>query len=345
MDKPLVSILISAYNAREWVVETLQSALAQTWPNKEIIFVDDGSTDNTLQLANRFLSRGVKVISQKNSGLSAGLNTALANSRGEYLQYLDADDLMLPDKIERQLSALREGDSKKILLSSPWAPFYYRTSNAKFVHNSLWEDLTPAEWLFRKMSENIHMQNATWLVSRELAEAAGPWDVDLHYDQDGDYFARVLMASEGTRFVPETGIFYRMSPTNRISYLGSSSKKKTSLFRAMRLHFQYLLSLEDSDRTRKACLTYLQNWSFNFYPDRMDIVREMEAIALEFGGELKAHKFSWKYSWLISMFGMAAARWAERVLPATKAAFFRYVDKVMYKLQDKEIENSALGNR
>jgi len=345
MEKPLVSILISAYNAREWVVETLQSALAQTWPNKEIIFVDDGSTDNTLQLANRFLSRGVKVISQKNSGLSAGLNTALANSRGEYLQYLDADDLMLPDKIERQLSALREGDSKKILLSSPWAPFYYRTSNAKFVHNSLWEDLTPAEWLFRKMSENIHMQNATWLVSRELAEAAGPWDVDLHYDQDGDYFARVLMASEGTRFVPETGIFYRMSPTNRISYLGSSSKKKTSLFRAMRLHFQYLLSLEDSDRTRKACLTYLQNWSFNFYPDRMDIVREMEAIALEFGGELKAHKFSWKYSWLNSMFGMAAARWAERVLPATKAAFFRYVDKVMYKLQDKEIENSALGNR
>ena len=53
------------------------------------------------------------------------------------------------------------------------------------------------------MSENLHMQNATWLVSRELAEAAGPWDTRLHYDQDGEYFARVVLASEGTRFVPE----------------------------------------------------------------------------------------------------------------------------------------------
>ena len=129
------------------------------------------------------------------------------------------------------------------------------------------------EWLLRKMGENLHMQNATWLVSRELAEAAGSWDEDLHYDQDGEYFARVLLGAERTRFVPETGIFYRVTGSNRVSYIGSSDKKKESLLRSMKLHIRYLRSLEDSERVRKACLTYLQNWYYNFYPGRRTWLR------------------------------------------------------------------------
>jgi hypothetical protein len=61
-------------------------------------------------------------------------------------------------------------------------PFYYRTRPARFVRNSLLQDLSPVEWLLRKMCEGIHMQNATWLVSRELAETAGPWDTRLQFD-------------------------------------------------------------------------------------------------------------------------------------------------------------------
>ena len=198
--KPLVSILISAYNAQEWIGYTLESAVAQTWPRKEIIVVDDGSTDGTVEIARRFASKGVTIFCTKNGGLSAGQNFAYRHSQGDYLQFLDADDLLAPDKIERQLAALTPSDSKRILLSSPWAPFYYRTRHARFVRNSVWQDLPPVEWLLRKMGENLHMQNATWLVSRELAEAAGPWDEDLHYDQDGEYFARILLASERTLF-------------------------------------------------------------------------------------------------------------------------------------------------
>src|SRR5208337_3854916 len=180
----------------------IESAIAQTWQRKEIIVVDDGSRDRTGEIVGRFASKGITVVSTENQGLSAAVNLAFRLCHGDYIQELDADDLLAPDKIERQLAALREVDSKRILLSSPWAFFYHRTSHARFVRNFLWEDLSPVEWLLRKMGEGIHMQNATWLVSRELAEAAGPWDTRLHYDQDGEYFARVLLASEGTRFVP-----------------------------------------------------------------------------------------------------------------------------------------------
>src|SRR6516164_8950813 len=186
--KSLVSILIPAYNAENWIAYTLQSAVEQTWPRKEIVVVDDGSKDGTAEAARRFAAKNVKVVSTDNQGLSAAVNTAYRLCQGDYIQELDSDDILAPDKIERQLAALRESDSPRTLLSGPWAAFHYRTRRAQFVRNALWEDLTPVEWLLRKMNENLHMQTGTWLTSRELAEAAGPWDSRLLNDDDGEYF-------------------------------------------------------------------------------------------------------------------------------------------------------------
>ena len=141
--KPLVSILIPAYNAKSWICHSLQSALAQTWSRKEIIVVDDGSSDGTAELARRFSSKEVLVVSTDNQGLSAAVNHAYRLCQGDYIQELDADDLLVPNKIELQLTALRGFESRRILLSSPWAPFFYRTRRARFVPNSLWQDLSP----------------------------------------------------------------------------------------------------------------------------------------------------------------------------------------------------------
>ena len=104
--KPLVSILIPTYNAELWLVETIDSALKQTWSNIEIVVVDDGSKDNTLAVAKRFESSLVKVIYQENQGQSAAENRALQEAQGDFIQYLDADDLLAPDKIERQISLI-----------------------------------------------------------------------------------------------------------------------------------------------------------------------------------------------------------------------------------------------
>jgi glycosyltransferase involved in cell wall biosynthesis len=339
--KPLVSILIPAYNAEQWIGYTLESAVAQTWQRKEIIVANDGSTDRTAEIARRFASKGVRVVTTGNEGLSGAVNNAYKHSQGEYLQYLDSDDLLEPDKIERQLSALRPGDSKRVLLSSPMAFFYYRSRGARFIHNSLCQDLSPVEWLLRKMGENLHLQNATWLVSRELAETAGPWDKDLHYDQDGEYFTRVLVASEGTRFVPGTGIYYRVVGTNRVSYIGNSDKKKEGLLRSMKLHIKYLRSLEDSDRVRKACLVYMQNWSHNFYPERLDLFAELQAIAAQLEGHLEVPHLRWKYGWMQPMFGWKTAKWAEKTLPWFKESWIRRWDKAMFRLESRHARDCA----
>ena len=138
--KPLVSILIPAYNAEKSIADTIQSAIAQTWPRKEIIVVDDGSTDRTAEVLRRFASKGITVVSTENQGLSAAVNHALQLSHGDYIQELDADDVLAPDKIERQLAALREGDRQTntsflalgpLLLSDPPAPASFRTHCGK----------------------------------------------------------------------------------------------------------------------------------------------------------------------------------------------------------------------
>src|SRR5271156_3407536 len=147
MKMPLVSILVPAYNSEEWIAETILLALAQTWPRKEIIVVDDGSKDQTAATARRFASNEVTVVSTDNQGSAAARNHALHLSQGDYIQWLDADDLLSPGKIESQLAALREVENKRILLSSSWAFFNYRTQRARFIETSLWHDLSPAEWL------------------------------------------------------------------------------------------------------------------------------------------------------------------------------------------------------
>jgi glycosyltransferase involved in cell wall biosynthesis len=331
--QPLVSILIPAYNAQEWIADTLRSAIAQTWERKEIIVVDDGSTDRTLAVARRFESDGVRAVTQKNQGAAATRNKAFSLSQGDYIQWLDADDLLAPNKIKRQLAALREAESRRILLSSSWGLFYYRTQRACFFPNALWRDLSPVDWLLRKMGENLHMQTATWLTSRELAEAAGPWDIRLMRDNDGEYFCRVILASEGTRFIPEARVFYRITSSKRVSYIGKSDRKKDSLALSMKLHIQYLRSLEESERVRKACLTYMQTWYETFYPERPDIVAELQELAAQLEGHLEPPRLRWKYAWMKPVFGRKAAKWAQTRLPEVKSWLIRHWDKAMYRLE------------
>ncbi len=113
--KPLVSILIPAFNSEQWIADTIQSALGQTWPRKEIIIVDDGSTDQTLAIARRFASDVVSVTTQPNQGAAATRNKAFSLSHGDYIQWLDADDLLAPDKIAKQMEAVERCGSKRVL--------------------------------------------------------------------------------------------------------------------------------------------------------------------------------------------------------------------------------------
>jgi GT2 family glycosyltransferase len=332
---PLVSILIPAYNAERWIADTIRSALAQTWPRKEIIIVDDGSRDRTLVIAQQFASRNVLVVTQENQGAAAARNKALALSQGDYIQWLDADDLLSLDKIERQMEvALAEGMNKSTLLSGPWAYFRYRTKVAKFRHTPLWCDLSPVEWLVRRWEHNLHMQTATWLISRELAERAGPWDIRLLSNDDGEYLCRVIKISDVIKFVPIGRVFYRITDSNRLSYVGHSTRKVRAQLLGLQLQIQHLLSVEDSPRTRSVCLQRLQTWFGNFYPENNELMSHVQQLAISLGGRLESPpRLSWKYAWIQKLFGWTAARRARLYYNQAKSAAAGFYDAMLFCIE------------
>jgi len=329
---PLVSILIPAYNAERWIAESIRSALGQTWPNKEIIVVDDGSTDGTLTVVRQFKSKEVRVVTQPNQGAAVARNTGLSLTQGDYIQWLDADDVLDPHKIERQVRKIENGLSERTLLSGAWGYFIYRTRKARFTPTLLWQDLSPVEWLTRKMDNNLHMQTDNWLVSRALTEAAGPWDHRLFRDNDGEYFCRVILASDGIQFVPDAKSYYRVAGYESVSYIGGSNKKLESLLLSMKLHIQYLRSLEDSERTRSTCVTYLRTWLPAFYPNRPDLMQEAQQLAASLGGQLSLPSASWKYALIEKLFGFAAAKSTQLYYNRAKSSVLRGWDWVMYSL-------------
>jgi glycosyltransferase involved in cell wall biosynthesis len=331
----LVSILIPAFNAERWIAETLRSAVSQTWDAKEIIVVDDGSTDRTGDISRQF---PVRVVRQQNQGAAEARNVAFALSRGEFIQWLDADDVLAPDKIERQM--VHSGDPR-MLLSSPWAEFMFRRSVAEARPTALWADLTPQEWLFRKVAQNLWMPPCTWLVSRELTEAAGPWDRTMYVDDDGEYFCRVIAKSSGVRFVPDAKSYYRHSGSGSLSRIGRSKKKMGAQFRSLELHIAHLLSFGDTEQARQACVSFLRVWLPTFIPDRPDLADHARELAAELGGRLDSPRLSWKYDWIRAAFGWNLAKHAQVLLPNARLASVRLWDRLLYQIQSQRGQSES----
>lgn len=335
--KPLVSILIPAFNAEKWIAATIQSAIAQSWSQKEIIVVDDGSTDATLAVARKFESGSVRVITQNNRGSAEARNKAYSISQGDYIQWLDADDLLAPDKIAKQME-VAINESRRILLSSAWGCFFYRPKKARFVRTSLWQDLEPLDWLLKKLNEGVWMACQSWLVSRELSQMAGPWDTRLSADDDGEYFARVILSAERIKFVPDAISYVSTVNAGSLSKNTHSSERKVrSQFQSTCLQIQYLRSIEDSERTRAACLNELQRWLIYFYPEFPDIVARANSLAGELGGQLTTPELSWKWNWLRRLFGWEVAKRISLAVQGTSVLPSKSLDYVFSRLESPRL--------
>ncbi len=343
--RSLVSILIPAHNAQRWIADTLNSAISQSWEHKEIIVVDDGSTDETVNVARRFESRGVKVFCQPNQGAAAARNKAYSLCNGDYIQWLDADDLLSTHKIRRQMEVATALGNPRILFSAPWTRFMYRWYRADFSPSALWCDLSPTEWLFRKLDLNLSMQTATWLTSHELADDAGAWDSRLVGDDDGEYFCRVLLASEGVRFVPDAFVYYRgpALTDENLSFIQRSPRRLNAEWLSMQLHISYLRSKEDSTRVRDACLGYLQRYLAYFFPLHPEITSQMETVAKELGGSLTPPRLSRKYSWIKILAGYKRAYQIQQTARILRWKLAKWTDKALWVAEGKRKCGSMFG--
>jgi glycosyltransferase involved in cell wall biosynthesis len=320
----LVSILIPAFNAERWIAAAIESALRQTWKEIELVVVDDGSSDGTLAVARSFERDNVRVITQPNRGAAAARNRALAESRGSVIQYLDADDLLDPAKIERQLPSLSDG----VACSGEWGPFLSRPETARFRPSELCRDLDPVEFLVTAWIHGRMMQPGAWLLTRELALGAGPWDERLTVDDDGEYFARVVLASRRVRFCPGARVYYRTGNARSLSS-GSSPRAIQSSYLAAVLSTEHLLRAERSPRTARSAAERLMYFVYTTYPQAPDLVRAAEERIRALGVPCPRARGGPVFSAVSRVIGWKAAKALRQPYYVAKLAVARAVEEVL----------------
>lgn len=205
---PTVSIIIPAYNAEAYLAEAIQSALDQTYADTEIIVVDDGSTDATPAIARKFSS--VRLIQQANGGVSKARNTGIAAAEGEYLQFLDADDTLLPEKIARCMAAFHENPSADVV----YCDHEIRSPDMKTA--LLQPDDRPRPQ--GRIAETLINATASFwvphcpLVKKDDARGVGGFRENLQGVADWHFWVKLAVAGKRFQHMPETLCWYRFTP-------------------------------------------------------------------------------------------------------------------------------------
>jgi glycosyltransferase involved in cell wall biosynthesis len=242
----------------------LDSVFAQSWPDLEVIVVDDGSADASAQVIESFTRDNLVLIRQANHGQTAALNAGLSRASGDFVQYLDADDLIDRDKIEIQLTRLL--DSPGCVASSSWGRFYGTPENTRFETEEVSRDLGPLDWLAMSRIEGLGMMfPALWLIPMAIVRAAGPWREDLTLNNDAEYFTRIVLGAERVLFCSAARCRYRSGLGGSLSGQKSSHHWMSQLT-VLDLCEGYVRAREDSERVRRGFSLSWQYLAHLAYP-------------------------------------------------------------------------------
>jgi glycosyltransferase involved in cell wall biosynthesis len=281
MPEPLVSIIIPVYNGERCVAATVESALAQDWPNTEVIAVDDGSADGSVAVLRRFESAGVRVIAGPNGGGSAARNKGFRVSRGEYIQFLDHDDLLAVDKVSAQMAAAAGRANAPVF--GLWSRFRGDASGAYggwFPETPRRHDWAPIDWLL----ESPMVPTCAWLTPRALVEAAGLWNETLidNPDDDGEFFMRVFSRSDRIVCCEQARSYFRTEDGLSAGHNRNANALR-SIFTICQAYEATIRAATDTPAARRACANRYLAFMYMAYPKCPELIAEAEARVTALG--------------------------------------------------------------
>jgi glycosyltransferase involved in cell wall biosynthesis len=306
-----VSILIPCYNTEKYVARAVESALGQTWPDKEVIVVDDGSTDGSAAILDRFAGRKVRIVHQENRGQSAAANRAFRESSGRYIKFFDADDLMHSELVERQIERL--GKSTTAVASAEWGRFYGDDLKSFQLNpQSVWRDMQSLDWLVEAwMDARPMMQCGLWLIPREVLEHSGLWNEQLSLINDFEFFTRVLCHADEVRFTSGAPVYYRSGVFESLS--GRKGKAAVdSAYLSMFNAIGHLLARRNHLSARRACANILQQSIYDYYPTNADVCPIVRRQIARLGGSSRIPTGSPKFDALRRLLGWKLAKRLQR---------------------------------
>jgi glycosyltransferase involved in cell wall biosynthesis len=280
-EKPLVSIVIPAYRAERFIAETLESVVNQTHNAWEAFVVDDGSNDETVAIARKFESEKLRVIVQENQGACVARNKGLALSTGKYVQFLDADDVLSHDKIEQQVEVLEKNPG--CLAISPTVHFMdgedYKSMSPREESAWIFDTDDVVDFLVRLYGgygPRWMVQTSAWLTPKAICDQIGPWDERLLINQDGEYFARAVLAAKGIRTSGGINYYRRFVSGSNISAKYNKRENLESALLSLSCIDKYIAEHTQSEAYQRAMATLFREMAINAYPMFADLVEQCE---------------------------------------------------------------------
>jgi hypothetical protein len=223
------------------------------------------------------------VIHQENLGQCAAANRALAEAKGDYIKFFDADDILSKDFISAQMQRLN--GRTDAVASARWGRFYNDDLGTfRLSPEPNWKDMESTEWLVESYIDcRGLMQCGLWLIPRPLLERTGGWDESLSLINDFEFFSRVLCAAREVLFCPDATLYYRSGNTSSLS-VQTSRKARESECDSLLKGTAHLLAQRSDARARLACANVCQHTVYDIYPDHPDLRARLQARADECGG-------------------------------------------------------------
>ena len=259
-----VSIIIPLHNAALYIEETLKSCFEQTYANVEVVVVENGSSDASYAVVQEVADPRLQLYRIEQANAAKARNYGFRNSTGDYVMFLDADDVLEPHKIAYQIKAL-QARPQGWLASCAWAKFMNTVKEATIDEQAVWRIENPLEWLVAALTGGGMMIPGCWLIPKHLVVQAGGWDERLSLHDDGEFMCRVLMASKGQVFVEDTVVYYRQLAES-LSRQNRSFKAAQSALWVVQSYEKQLLAQEDSATVREALAYQYMCWLYEFYP-------------------------------------------------------------------------------
>lgn len=191
----LVTVTICTYNGERYLATTLDSVLAQTYPNMEVVIVDDGSCDSTVSIIKQYAERDSRIrwFVQKNAGLPASRNFAFAQAHGDWIAIIDQDDLCYPDRLVKQIAAAEAHPSADLIFCGA----DYIDESGRKTGSHLPSFNLPNLFIQKGLASNLLLSQGCYVASvacfirRAILNQLGPLDISLRYACDYEYFIRV----------------------------------------------------------------------------------------------------------------------------------------------------------
>lgn len=307
MSYPLVSVIIPSYNRGPMIADAVESALTQTYPNVEVVVVDDGSEDNTLRVLEPFGSLIMTIRLKTNKGAPLARNTGFAASHGDWIQFLDSDDILEPDKIGKQMELIK--DDRRKVAYGPWRRYRVVKGEKIFSPAEQTEPLPDNEDRLTLMLRGWFCPPHSYLYPRDVLTmlgGSGPWDEALHQNQDIDLAYRIYFL--GAPLVYCAGAFAYYQDHDGPTVSGATvGKKVTSRVRVLE---KVKAELEERDSLNRYAVPLSEAY-FSLARDvaRFDMhaAEEMITTASSIVPRLRP-KGRWPYRWAFYLFGFRFAQ-------------------------------------